>query len=169
MAPIEINPHSCEFCQKIVINEARATDDGRGEAGNFCHFDFLLIDILNGDANDCSLCTWLCDTEWIHRSATTNEILQRRGVSSEDPNYRVIAAVAEASIRQEQWLPPPEPQNTLRKCCSEGGGTIEEKLRLVCFLPDHLEIRFFALWDADNAHIVYRTRAGFSVFTVPGM
>lgn len=168
MAPIEINPHSCDFCRKIVINEAQVVNKDRGEERNFFHFDVLLADILTGDGSDCSLCTWLCDTEWIHRSATVDKILYRPGFPPESNNNPVLAAVAEASIRQEQWLPPPEPQNTLRKYCSENKGT-GLRLRLACFLPDHLEIKFFALWDPEKAHIVYRTRAGFSVFTVPGM
>jgi len=168
MPPIPLEPHSCHYCQRFLINENQVVNQERGEERNFYYFDFFLPDIITGDADGCSFCTWLLDAEWIHRSATVNEVLARRGTIKEGYET-VLDAVAEASIRQDSWLPPLMPTNTLRKYCLEDEIDGIARLRLGCFFHGCLDIKFFVLWDLEEAHVVYRSRSGFSVFTPPGM
>ncbi len=168
MAPVSLKPHSCQHCARVVLDEnARPTNSQRGEEKNFFHFEFFTPDIVAGAVDGCSLCEWLLDQEWIHRDATVREILPRTHHAPGTAGYGVLAAVAEASIRQDEWMPPPQPTNTLRKICSEDGGAPFDNMRLACFFHDY-EIRFFGLWDPTRHHMVYRTRHGFSVFTEPG-
>ncbi len=168
MAPVSLQPHSCQYCAKIVLDEAaRPTSSDRGEEKNFFHFDFFTPDILAGALDGCSLCEWLLDEEWIHRDATVKEVLSRTHHAPGTSGYGVVAAVAEASIRQNEWMPPRHPTNTLRSMLSQDGDVPRGNLRLACFLHD-FEIRFFGLWDPSRHHMVHRTRHGFSVFTEPG-
>jgi hypothetical protein len=63
MAPIQLEPHSCQHCRRLVINEEQVVDKERGEEKNFHHFEFFLSDIITGSVDDCALCTWLLDAE----------------------------------------------------------------------------------------------------------
>ena len=168
MAPILFNPHSCQRCQSLVIDdESRPPREDEGEGHNYIHFNFATSDIITAEADGCSFCKWLLDTEWVHRSSLVNEVFSNSNVPEGDSGYRVIAAVAEASIRHDQWLPPSNPANTLRKYLLDDHEASND-LKLICFYHE-TEVKFFALWNGEKKHIVYRTRHGFSVFTPPGI
>jgi hypothetical protein len=97
-----------------------------------------------------------------------NEVYRSRNVTEDSPYREVIDAVAEASIRQDSWMPPPNLANTLRRYHTEQEGDPLDKLRLACFFHDNLDIKFFGLWDPIAHRMMYRTRNGFSVFTANG-
>jgi hypothetical protein len=168
MAPVPLKPHACPHCGRLLIDPSKPTTNiDCGEEKNFIHFDFFFPDILAGSSDNCSLCTWLLDTEWIHRSATVNEVYRYRNLPKEHPSRKVIDGVAEASIRQDNWMPPPNLANTLRRYHADQEGDPLDKLRLACFYHN-LDIRFFGLWDPVAHCMIYRTRNGFSVFTANG-
>jgi hypothetical protein len=54
-----IQPHSCDFCQKIVldISKAQVRDSRR------FHFELTLEDIVRAGGRGCSLCKWLARKE----------------------------------------------------------------------------------------------------------
>jgi hypothetical protein len=168
MAPVSLQSHACPYCRRLLIDPSRPTNSARGEEKNFIHFDFFFPDILAGSSDNCSLCTWFLDEEWIHRSATVNEVYARRNIAENSPERQVLDALAEASIRQDVWMPPPNPAYTLRRCHAEQEGDPLDKLRLACFFHEYLDIKFFGLWDPVTYRMIYRTRSGFSVFTASG-
>jgi hypothetical protein len=159
MAPISLQPHSCGHCGKCIIDEwgRRNKDYGeedRREEKDFVHFDCTLSDISIAHADGCSFCTWLLDKEWIHRSATVDKILAEKNLPEDHPYRGLLDALAEASIRRDGWLPPPNPVNPLRRYIAEDGEHQLGALRLVCFFYRQLEIRFCGLWDTVACHIV---------------
>jgi hypothetical protein len=167
MAPIKLHPHSCEHCQRLIVNESQRANANRdGEEKNFVHFNFTTSDIIAGDADGCSLCTWLLNEEWIHRSAIVDPVFTETRVHA---GYEaVLAAVAEASIRIDEKMPPTNPDNTLRRFYAQTGAEEMVNLRLAYFCNDNLVIKFFGLWNTVARHMVCRSRSGFNFFASPG-
>ncbi len=86
------------------------------------------------------------------------------------PGYEgVLDALAESSIRVDSYLPPPKPTNTLSKYYTDNGKADMDHLELAYLIKDLLEIPLFGLWDANKRHLVYRTRYGFSLFTISSL
>ena len=171
MPPLALDPHSCEHCQQLRIDETkkrkRQNDDNSSEKDIYKQLNFSCQKIFAGATDGCSFCKWLLDTEWIHRSVTIEETY--RHATNVRPGYeRVVDALAESSICIDDYLPPPDPANTLSKYYANNKKEGMDDLTLVCTFEQHMDIRLFGLWDMKKKHIVYRTRHGFSVFTSPG-
>src|ERR1700761_8377341 len=127
MPPVPLNPHSCQRCQSLIIDqESRPPHEDRGEGHNYIHFNFLIADIVTAAADGCSFCRWLLDTEWVHRASMVDQVLGKNPVSESDSNYKVILAVPEASIRQDVCLPPPNPATTLRKYLADNQEVVSD-------------------------------------------
>jgi hypothetical protein len=172
MAPIAFAPHSCRHCQRFVIGEDDHKRSDNGQEKLFQPLHYTLSQILTAASEDCSFCAWLLDDEeWIHRSAITDmayaspRIGHREGLTQQ--LEELYNSLVEAAVRMDN-LPPPNPANTLRSYCPEIQNGQSNSLTLACFYNDHLAIKFFALWDPEAKHIVYRTRTGFVYFTRPG-
>jgi hypothetical protein len=167
MAPTKLQSHSCEHCQRLIVDESqRAKASPDGEEKNFIHFNFTASDIVAGDADGCFLCTWLLDEEWIHRSAVVDPLFKETRVAA--GFEAVLAAVAEASMRIDERMPPMNPDKTLRRFYAQRGAEGMVDLRLAYFCNDNLVIKFFGLWNTVARHMVYRSRGGFSFFASPG-
>ena len=170
MAPVPLQPHSCYHCQRLVV-KTRDRPQYNGDAGeekNFEYFQYNIPNILVAAGDNCRFFQWLLDEEWIHRSVVVDKVYSESNLPEDDIFRSVLDAVAEASIRINEQLPPPNPGNTLRRFAEEHKGGQLNGLRLACFLYSKLYIRFFGLWDPIVKHMVYRTRHGFNVFTPSG-
>jgi hypothetical protein len=172
MPPLALDPHSCEHCRQLRIDETtkrkrkRLDDENSSQEDKYMQLNFNCRKITVGATDGCCFCKWLLDTEWIHRSVTVNETY--RHATNVKPGYEiVIDALAESSIRIDDYLPPPDPANTLSKYYADNKKDMDD-LTLVCTFENHMDIRLFGLWDLNKQHLVYRTRHGFSVFTSPG-
>jgi hypothetical protein len=155
-----------------VIDETAKREEKDQESTNevdmYTFFNFTYQNIIEGAADDCSLCKWLLETEWIHRSATVDEYYNVSGKNIKPGYEKVLDALAESSIRHDYYLPAPNPENILSKYYTGNGNDDMDNLRLVCTFREHMDIQLFGLWDMDKGHLVYRTRHGFSIFAVPG-
>jgi hypothetical protein len=146
MAPVPLQPHSCRHCQGLAIDIRRRSQPDReqGEEKNFAYFQCHISNILVAAMDNCGFCRWLLDEEWIHRSGLVDKVYAESNLPEDDIFRSVIDAVAEASIRINERLPPPNPRNTLRHFAEEHrsgvvirSGLIREGTRLnQCVQPN---------------------------------
>ena len=167
MASIKLEPHSCSHCQRLIFNEYQRSSAPRdGERKNFVHYDFCPADIIAGDSDGCSLCTWLLDEEWVSRGAMTDD--RHKNINPYPGFENVFAAVIDASIRMDDWLPAPNPANTLRRLIASKGTENMAHMTLAHFCNDKMVIKFFGLWDNRDGRMIYRSRCGYSFYALPG-
>lgn len=69
MAPLELQPHSCAYCQNIVVNlnGSEGRRDDRDMATRGVLFDCTFKDIKSGAELGCQFCKWFMDDEFISR------------------------------------------------------------------------------------------------------
>ncbi|RSL54077.1 hypothetical protein CEP54_010094 [Fusarium duplospermum] len=163
-----LRPHSCTTCQRLILDERPRSGPRtqQGEEHNFIHFDFTFSDIIAAP-NECQFCVWLLGEEWIHRSTIVDKVLLGREISENDPESAVKCAVAEAFIRHDSLLPPPDPTKTLRNWADLQGHNVLDNLKLACFYHE-LRMKFFVLWNPEERRVEYRSRGGFGVFARTG-
>lgn len=172
MSPITLQTHSCQHCQKIVLDESsRPRKDGPGGDKEYLYPAFSVPEIVSAALDGCSFCTYLMDEKWIHRRSIVEQTSSWHDdigrISNIAGSSRVIDLFTKGLICGDESTLPSSPANTLRRIIAEDEPHRLETLRLAIFLHD-CEIKFFGLWDTDARHIAYRTRGGFSVFTEPG-
>jgi len=137
-------------------------------------FEFIVYDLTRGDLGGCSLCSWILDTECIHRSQLDHKMPEALPIES--PFYGQRESIRDAAMFVDELLAPPQPANTLR--CDplyQRGGLDHHFLYACASNPNHFHDRFdiksigfFGLWDPRIEKLMYRTRTGFEVFTTPG-
>ena len=167
MAPIVLEPHSCRHCQNFVVNQEGPfyrEDIGNAQERLYERFDYTVTDVLAAAAEGCSFCIWLLDNEeWIHRSVFADHVSSSPRFQG-DENREMFETFLQLQLRLDDWLPTPNPANTLRGYCTGDQNDQLYSLRLACFYNDNLVIKFFGLWDPSAKHIEYRTRTGFSYY-----
>jgi len=158
MSPITLQAHSCQHCQKIVLDESsRPRKDGPGGDKEYLYPDFSVPEIVSAALDGCSFCTYLMDEEWIHRRS----IVEQASLWHDDigrigniaGSSRIIDLFAKGWICGNESTMPPSPANTLRRIVAEDEPQWLETLRLAVFLRD-CEITFFGLWDTTAHEVV---------------
>jgi len=165
MAPVQLNTHSCEHCQRIVLGkhlvESKNHHKDKDEDKALLHFTFN--DLRNGDEYGCKLCLWILDDECISRDDAVTWGVGNSQIDNSE--------MKEVLISSAMWIPsfyPSSPEKTLRAVLAQDA----DKFEGCClFLGtsergyDLLNIKFFGLWNNAAKHIVCRTRHGFRVQT----
>ncbi len=198
MDTVQFQTHSCDQCQKIVIDLRERHEkltqallvlkeqldagtlgtnpppkrDEKNMAERGALFDVTFPELCAGAAAGCQLFNWIMEDECISREAIHG--IARRHVPIDDLNHPLMRAFQDSSLWHERWLPERCPDNTLSKLLPSLGNSLD-RCRLWASTyqgsGSALDIEFFhffGLWDPVSQKIVYRTRHGFQAFAHPG-
>jgi hypothetical protein len=169
MAPLDLQPHSCTFCQKNVID--LRGQDGRSDgdmASKGVLFSSTFSDIVDGANHGCTFYGWLLDNEIISRETVL--LSSPNDLPASDPYWKVLDALQDSAMWITDFLGEAKPQNTLRNLDPHKSALLQDH-RL--FAASHQstgdvldvdDMEFFGFWNPTTAKIDYRTRNGFQVF-----
>jgi hypothetical protein len=169
MAPLPVQPHSCEYCRRMVVSlktHDRGNQDNDDITSKGVLFDFSFLDLKAGAQHGCNFCNRILDEECISRASIISPF--PNNLPEGDILLPAMLGLQDSAMWIDTLLGEPSPTNTFRH-------TIQDlllddhRLFAATYQPgnsyDIFDIRFFGLWNPANKKIVCRTRHGFQVFT----
>ena len=173
MAPLELQPHSCAYCQNIVVNlnGSEGRRDDRDMATRGVLFDCTFKDIKSGAELGCQFCKWFMDDEFISRETAIRH--SPNDLPTNDPYRKVLDILQDSVIWVPDFLGDPQPHNTLRNIDVVQSSKLDSHRLFASTYQasgnvlDIDAIQFFGLWNPETRKIDCRSRHDFKVFAEP--
>ncbi|KAI1279987.1 heterokaryon incompatibility protein-domain-containing protein [Xylaria sp. FL0933] len=153
MEAVQLQTHSCEYCQKVVFDlrdqfaksskalldlEDRLNNgtlgtsplpktkekDEEDMAERGALFDVTFGEFRAGAAAGCELFGWIMDDEWISRE--TIHSIARKDLNIDDPNNKLGWAFRDSSLWLHEWLGEANPENTLHTILPSLGDSLDQ-------------------------------------------
>ncbi|KAI0433591.1 heterokaryon incompatibility protein-domain-containing protein [Xylaria sp. FL1042] len=153
MEAVQLQPHSCEYCQKVTFDLRRSyekstkallsledqvkngtlgespqpetnKEDEANMAGRGALFDVTFGEFCAGAGAGCQLFGWIMDDEWISRE--TIHSIARKDLNIDDPNNQLGWAFRDSSLWLHEWLGEPQPENTLHTILPSLGDSLDQ-------------------------------------------
>ena len=170
MAPLNLQPHSCSYCQTLVLDFSGQEPRMRGDmAKNGVLFSCTYSDIIQGADRGCQFYSWLLEEEVISRDTVLR--CSPNDLPRNDPFWNVLDALQDSAMWVPEYLGEALPRNSLRHIEPRVSVHLKDH-RLIATTNlqarsrvDVQRLEFFGLWNPETTKIDYRTRHGFEVFT----
>lgn len=166
----ELKPHSCKYCQKLIIDTRQPEIKDRN-VRVFSHrtirFDFTLNDIRLAATENCAFCNWFLDDEYVDYDSAVASVPGIRGMNE----FRtLIPEMRDGAADQALRTMMKSRDRTLRRLLSQLDTSMDHYILVGKYSasPSNIiQIEYFGLWDPVAKEMKYRAGQDFRVFADP--